>query len=87
MDAGLLTAHGAAAAGWTTFLPLTDRTYSPAVGVDLWAIGVTMATLSAIALAGPVLVTILRDRAPGVVDELMTHYTDVVRQHASRLAA
>ncbi len=66
MFAGLLTDNGAAAAGWTGFLPLTDRTHSPAVGVDLWAVGVAMATLSAISLAAPVLVTILRDRAPGM---------------------
>ena len=32
MFAGLLTDNGAAAAGWTGFLPLTDRTHSPAVG-------------------------------------------------------
>jgi cytochrome c oxidase subunit 1 len=66
MEAGLLTAHGAAAAGWTSFLPLTDTTYSPGVGVDLWAIGVAVATLSAIALSTSVLATLFRRRAPGM---------------------
>ena len=66
MDAGLLTAHGAAAAGWTAFLPLSDRSYSPGVGLDLWAIGVTLATLSAIALSVSILATIFRRRAPGM---------------------
>ena len=32
MDAGMLTAHGAAAAGWTAFLPLSDRSYSRGSG-------------------------------------------------------
>jgi cytochrome c oxidase subunit I len=66
MDAGLLTAHGAAAAGWTGFLPLTNRPYSQGVGVDLWSIGVTMATLSAIALSVSILATLFRRRAPGM---------------------
>ena len=66
MFAGALTAHGAAAAGWTAFLPLSNRTYSPGIGMDMWIVGVTLATLGAIALAATVLATIMRLRAPGM---------------------
>jgi cytochrome c oxidase subunit 1 len=66
MYSGLLTAHGAAAAGWTGFLPLTGRTYSPGVGTDLWMAGVVLATLAAIAWSAAVLATIVRCRAPGM---------------------
>jgi cytochrome c oxidase subunit 1 len=66
MFAGAATAHGAATAGWTAFLPLSNRTYSPGIGMDMWIVGVTLATLGAIALALTVLATILLLRAPGM---------------------
>ena len=66
MFAGALTAHGAAAAGWTAFLPLSNRTYSPGIGMDMWIVGVSLATLGAMALAATVLATILLLRAPGM---------------------
>lgn len=66
MYAGLLTTHGAGNAGWTAFLPLSGRTYSPNVGMDMWISGVMLATLAEILLATCVLITTLLQRAPGM---------------------
>jgi len=63
---GFLTAHGAATAGWTEFLPLSDDTFSPGPGTDMWVAGVGLANLAEILLAGTILLTILTRRAPGM---------------------
>jgi cytochrome c oxidase subunit 1 len=64
--AGFLTSHGAATAGWTEFLPLSDRGHSPGPGTDYWIAGVALAAAGAMVLAATVLATILVRRAPGM---------------------
>jgi cytochrome c oxidase subunit 1 len=66
MDSGWFTAHGAAKFGWTAFYPLSDATRSPGLGMDLWIIGVFLATLGELLVAACILATILRLRAPGM---------------------
>ena len=66
MYAGFFTAHGAAKAGWTAFYPLSGSQRSPGLGMDLWIWGVVLATAGSILLAGCVLFTIVRLRAPGL---------------------
>src|SRR5699024_7021199 len=39
---GFLTPRGAAAFGWTGYAPLSDATYSPGPGGDLWVMGLAM---------------------------------------------
>jgi cytochrome c oxidase subunit 1 len=63
---GFFTAHGAAKSGWAAFEPLSDEPYSPGSGMDLWLVGVVLATLGTIALAACVLGTLLSRRAPGL---------------------
>ena len=66
MDSGWFTAHGAAKAGWTAFYPLSGAQRSPGLGMDLWIIGVVLATTGAIVLAACILSTLLRLRAPSM---------------------
>ena len=66
MYSGFLTAHGAASAGWTEFLPVAGRTYAPGPGTDLWAIGVFLATVAVIIIAATIALTVFLRRAPGM---------------------
>jgi len=63
---GFLTQNGAAKFGWTAFYPLSDAQHAPGYGVDLWIFGVLLAGAGAMLLAGCVLATALRLRAPGM---------------------
>jgi cytochrome c oxidase subunit 1 len=64
---GFLTG-GAAAAGWTSYAPLSeDRILgSPGAGQDLWLMGLTLIGTSSILGAVNFLVTIFKMRAPGM---------------------
>jgi cytochrome c oxidase subunit I len=66
MFSGFVTASGPARAGWTAFYPLSDARATPGVGMDLWIVGVVLAAVGSMALAGCVLATALRLRAPGM---------------------
>jgi cytochrome c oxidase subunit I len=66
MYLGFLTTRGAGPDGWTAFLPLSDSTFTPGTGMDMWVLGVVVANLGQLVLAGVVLATILLRRAPGM---------------------
>src|SRR5437879_6529158 len=66
MHSGLLTQTGAAAAGWTGYVPLTERQYSIGLGQDLWILGLHILGISSIMGAINFLVTIHNMRAPGM---------------------
>ncbi len=66
MWSGFLAKGGAAEATWVGFDPLSNTTFTPGSGMDLWIAGVFLATLSAVVVAACVLLTILRKRAPGM---------------------
>ena len=57
---------GAAAAGWTSYPPLTNATYSPGAGMDMWILGVHLAGASSILGSINFIVTTLNMRAPGM---------------------
>jgi cytochrome c oxidase subunit 1 len=57
---------GSAAAGWTGYVPLTEKLYSPQVGQDLWSQGLLILGISSVMGAVNFLVTIHRMRAPGM---------------------
>ncbi len=63
---GFLTASGAAAFGWTGYAPLSEATYSPGAGVDLWIIGLILVGTSSILGAVNLMATIFGMRAPGM---------------------
>jgi cytochrome c oxidase subunit 1 len=65
MLAGFLVPGGAAAAGWTSYAPLTERAYS-GTGTDLWLVAVLLIGTSSILGGVNFLVTIFKMRAPGM---------------------
>src|SRR3982075_2724265 len=66
MYSGLLTKTGAAAAGWTGYVPLTEKAYAMGVGQDLWILGLHILGISSIMGGINFLVTIHNMRAPGM---------------------
>jgi cytochrome c oxidase subunit 1 len=57
---------GAAAEGWTGYAPLTQETYSPGVGTDLWSLGLIFVGTASILSAINFIATIFKMRAPGM---------------------
>ena len=66
--AGFLVPGGAAAAGWTSYPPLTERAplSSPGAGQDLWLASLILIGTSSILGAINFIVTIFKMRAPGM---------------------
>jgi cytochrome c oxidase subunit 1 len=62
---GFLTASGAAAFGWTGYAPLSNATYSPGIGANLWIVGLIMSGASGILGALNFIATTFTKRAPG----------------------
>ncbi|MBI1289992.1 cytochrome c oxidase subunit I [bacterium] len=59
-------AFGSTGAGWTGYAPLSTRTYSPNIGVDMWIFGIHLAGVSSIMGAINFIVTMSTMRAPGM---------------------
>ena len=57
---------GSASAGWTSYAPLTGKTFSPGHGMDLWILGVQILGISSVGGAINFLVTVMTMRAPGM---------------------
>jgi cytochrome o ubiquinol oxidase subunit 1 len=53
-------------AGWTGYPPYSERAYSPDVGVDYWIFGTMLAGVGSTMTGINFVVTILKDRAPGM---------------------
>ncbi|MEA2284261.1 MAG: cytochrome c oxidase subunit [Solirubrobacteraceae bacterium] len=61
-----LPRNGAGSSGWTAEFPMSDSVNTPGAGMDLWIVGVSLATLGALVLAACQLATIVARRAPGM---------------------
>jgi cytochrome c oxidase subunit 1 len=74
-SAGFLTPQGAAAFGWFAYNPLSNATYSPGVGGDLWVFGLALAGFGTILGAVNFITTIICMRAPGMTMFRMPVFT------------
>ena len=72
---GLLTPGGAASFGWTAYTPLSNPTYSPGIGGDLWVWGLALGGFGTILGAVNFITTILCMRAPGMTMFRMPIFT------------
>jgi cytochrome c oxidase subunit 1 len=63
---GFLATAGAASFGWYGYPPLSEETYSPALGHDLWVMGLLLSGVSSILGAVNLLATAFALRAPGM---------------------
>jgi cytochrome c oxidase subunit 1 len=59
-------------AGWTSYVPLSTKPFSPQLGQDLWIIGLTVLGFSSIFGALNMIVTIFSLRAPGMTFHRIT---------------
>ncbi len=53
-------------AGWFSYVPLASETFSPGPRIDVWATLITFIEVSALVAAVELIVTILKQRAPGM---------------------
>ena len=66
MLAGFIGSTGAANFGWTSYPPLSDGTYTPGVGGELWFLGIALTGFSGIFTAVNIVTTVFTMRAPGM---------------------
>ena len=63
---GAATSEGAAAAGWTSYAPLSAIAISSGLGQDMWIVGVFLVSVATILTAINVITTVFVYRAPGM---------------------
>ena len=74
-SAGFLTPQGAASFGWFAYAPLSDTTFSPGLGGDLWVFGLALTGFGTILGAVNFITTIVTMRAPGMTMFRMPIFT------------
>jgi cytochrome c oxidase subunit I len=70
-----LTSHGAAAAGWTFYAPLSNGQFSPGPGTDMWIMGILAVSTSSILTGINLMATVFMLRAPGMTMWRMPLFT------------
>jgi cytochrome c oxidase subunit 1 len=64
--AGYLTPQGAASFGWFAYAPLSNTTFTPGLGGNLWVFGLALAGFGTILGAVNFITTVITMRAPGM---------------------
>jgi cytochrome c oxidase subunit 1 len=72
---GFLTPQGAASFGWTAYVPLSETTFSPSLGGNLWVFGLALTGFGTILGAVNFITTIITMRAPGMTMFRMPIFT------------
>ncbi|PWJ49868.1 cytochrome c oxidase subunit 1 [Quadrisphaera granulorum] len=73
--AGFLAPSGAASFGWFAYSPLSDDSFTPGIGGDLWVLGLAMSGFGTILGAVNFITTIICMRAPGMTMWRMSLFT------------
>ncbi len=74
-SAGFLVPGGAASFGWFAYAPLSNATFSPSLGGDLWVLGLALAGFGTILGSVNLITTIVCMRAPGMTMFRMPIFT------------
>jgi len=72
---GFFTPQGAADFGWTAYAPLSNTTFTPGLGGNLWVFGLALAGFGTILGAVNFITTIITMRAPGMTMFRMPIFT------------
>ncbi len=72
---GFFTPYGAASFGWFAYAPLSDSTFTPGIGGNLWVFGLVLTGFSTILGAVNFITTIITMRAPGMTMFRMSQFT------------
>ena len=72
---GFFTPQGAASFGWFAYAPLSDTTFTPGLGGNLWVFGLGMSGFGTILGAVNFITTIITMRAPGMTMFRMPIFT------------
>jgi cytochrome c oxidase subunit 1 len=72
---GYLTPQGAASFGWFAYAPLSDQSFTPGLGGNLWVFGLALAGFGTILGAVNFITTIITMRAPGMTMFRMPIFT------------
>jgi cytochrome c oxidase subunit 1 len=75
MQSGWLTEEGPGHAGWFSYVPLSNSSFTPGVGQDMWTLGVILAASGLTLIGGCVLATVMHRRAPGMALLRMAVFT------------
>jgi cytochrome c oxidase subunit 1 len=73
--AGFFTPQGAASFGWFAYAPLSNTTFSPGLGGDLWVFGLALSGFGTILGGVNFITTIITMRAPGMTMFRMPIFT------------
>ena len=73
--AGFFTPQGAASFGWFAYAPLSNATFSPGIGGDLWVFGLALGGFGTIMGGVNFITTIITMRAPGMTMFRMPIFT------------
>ncbi len=73
--AGFFTPQGAASFGWFAYAPLSNTTFTPGLGGDLWVFGLALAGFGTILGSVNFITTIVTMRAPGMTMFRMPIFT------------
>ncbi|HCG56215.1 MULTISPECIES: cytochrome c oxidase subunit I [Brevibacterium] len=72
---GFLTPQGAASFGWTAYAPLSNTTFTPGAGGNLWVLGLALQGVGTILGSVNFITTIITMRAPGMTMFRMPIFT------------
>jgi cytochrome c oxidase subunit 1 len=72
---GFLTPQGAASFGWTAYAPLSNATFTPGLGGNMWVMGLAISGFGTILGAVNFITTIVTMRAPGMTMWRMPIFT------------
>ncbi|MBM6591941.1 cytochrome c oxidase subunit I [Brevibacterium sp. RIT 803] len=72
---GFLTPQGAASFGWTAYAPLSNTTFTPGAGGNLWVLGLALQGVGTILGSVNFITTVITMRAPGMTMFRMPIFT------------